>query len=209
MLNVADLRHHPRFDEIRQKVLAAGSDSVDVFGGEYVGGYHIQQQPDEFAALACLLLDRCRPIDLYGEIGVAAGGTTRLMAETVGFENAVLIDDGGHPKHRHFEENARHFRHRVSLLLGDSHSPQIRRALSNLDDDRFDVVFIDGDHSYEGVKQDIELVKPYCTSATLLIFHDTRACEGVNKAFAEFSHPVAEFISDDKRLGIGVTRMEG
>lgn len=207
MLTLGDMRSHPSFNAIRAIVDAAGSDSVDVFGGKSLGGYHVQQNPDEFAALLCYLLRRCRPIALYGEIGVAAGGTTRLIYDNIGFENAVLIDNGAHPKHVHFKSNIAEFKDYVVALIGDSHSPAIADALKILGDDRFDVVFIDGDHSYEGVKQDIELVRPYCSPATLVIFHDTVACDGVKRAFAELPDRLAEFVSDDKRLGIGIARV--
>jgi cephalosporin hydroxylase len=207
MRTIADLKSHPRFAELREKVEQAGSDSLDTFGGKFAGGYHVQQHPDEFGALLCFLLERCRPIGLYGEIGVAAGGTTRLIYEAVGFEKAVLIDDGSHPKHRFFPENTAALRH-VHFIKGDSHSQYVADALRNgmSDGTAFDVAFIDGDHVYEGVKQDIELVRPYCTPATLLIFHDTVCCPGVHDAFGELEHKVAEFVGD-KQLGIGVARL--
>mgnify|MGYP003348709075 CR=1 FL=1 len=36
--------------------------------------------------------------------------------------------------------------------------------------EKYDLVFIDGDHTYDGVKRDIELYEPLCSST--LIFHD-------------------------------------
>lgn len=206
MQTLADLKAHSRFAELREKVETAGSDHTDVFGGTYQGGYYTQQNPDEFAALACLLLDR-GPIDLYGEIGVAAGGTTRLMHELVGFNDGVLIDNGAHPNHKHFTHNVAKLP--CHFIQGDSHAAYVFDTLRNYLSAgvKFDVVFIDGDHSYEGVKQDIELVLPYCTPDTLLIFHDTVACDGVGRAFGELLHPVANFISEDKHLGIGVARV--
>lgn len=211
MKTLADLKSHPRFAELREKVEQAGSDHVGVFGGTHEGGYYTQQNPDEFAALACYLLERCKPIGIYGEIGVAAGGTTRLIHELIGFDEAYLIDNGAHPNHKHFPNNISAFERKVWLELGDSHNPALSEKLEDFlfDDERFDVWFIDGDHSYEGVKQDIELVLPYCVSDTLLIFHDTSCCVGVKKAFEELPHPIANFISEDKHLGIGVARVGG
>ena len=211
MLTIADLQSHPKFAEVAEKVKQAGSDSLDVFGGQHQGGYHVQQHPDEFAALVCLLLKRCRMIKLYGEIGVAAGGTTRLLWELVGFDRSVLIDDGNHPKHMYFAaQNVLGLPYQ--FIKGDSHSQYVADTLKNhlSGDAKFDVVFIDGDHSYDGVKQDIELVKPYCDAATLLVFHDTRACDGVKRAFEEFSDAqrLAEFVTGEKTLGIGVVRPE-
>lgn len=208
MQTLSDLSKHPRFEELKKRAADVGSDAVHVFGGTHTGGYYIQQNPDEFSALLCLLLERCRPIGVYGEIGVAAGGTTRLIYENVGFENAFLIDDGNHPKHRFFRENIDAFKLRTWVGIGDSHgkeiAEQLHTCMTAYHPTFFDVVFIDGDHSYEGVKQDIALVKPYCHPTTILIFHDTVCCAGVKRAFAELKHPVAEFVSEEKPLGIGV-----
>lgn len=208
MQTLADYQNHPRFALLRETVEKAGSDATWMFGGTHDGGYYIQQNPDEFAALLCLLLNRCRPINLYGEIGVAAGGTTRLIHVTLGFNHAILIDDGRHPKHRHTADNLKSLT--FDMMIGDSHGAEVKADLANVMGKwiGFDVVFIDGDHSYEGVVQDIELVKPYCSPATLLIFHDTVCCPGVKQMWAEMpaERKVAEFVGTDKQLGIGVAR---
>jgi predicted O-methyltransferase YrrM len=36
-----------------------------------------------------------------------------------------------------------------------------------------DLLFIDGDHSYEGVRKDFELFKPWLTPRSLVLFHDS------------------------------------
>jgi predicted O-methyltransferase YrrM len=40
-------------------------------------------------------------------------------------------------------------------------------------DKKIDIIFIDGDHSYEGVKADWELFLPHLTEFGVVIFHDT------------------------------------
>lgn len=207
MFGLTDMQNHPRFAEIRETVEKAGSDCQSLFGGTHDGGYATQQNPDEFAALVCLLLNRCRPIDVYGEIGSAAGGTLRLIQELVDFAVAVVLDDGNHPKHSLWESNTGEFRNRVVIHRGDSHAEAAKEFVARTCAfQKFDVIFIDGDHSYEGVKKDIELVLPFCTPATLLVFHDTVCCPGVTQAFAELPNKVAEFIGPTG-LGIGVARV--
>lgn len=49
-----------------------------------------------------------------------------------------------------------------------------------------DVLFIDGDHSYEGVKRDIENWAPFVKSGGKIVFHDCdETSPGVVKAFDE------------------------
>src|SRR5689334_8715115 len=66
---VASIRAaEPEFDDLRDRVLEAGSENPAFFGPEYRdGGLHLQQNPDEFTAL-CLLLRRQQPRATYLEI---------------------------------------------------------------------------------------------------------------------------------------------
>ena len=73
----------------------------------------------------------------------------------------------------------------------------------------YDLVFIDGDHTYEGVKKDIELYSPLCSG--LLIFHDILPKEKKNHyvqvypaiADSELKLDI-EFIHDGNLMGIGI-----
>ena len=51
--------------------------------------------------------------------------------------------------------------------------------------DSFDVVFIDGDHSYEGVKADWECYKNFLKIGSIIIFHDYGWAEGVKRVVEE------------------------
>ena len=52
-----------------------------------------------------------------------------------------------------------------------------------------DFIFIDGDHSYEGVKKDIDIWFPKLKSKGIIIMHDIGWAEGVNKVINENIHP--------------------
>src|SRR5205085_6787157 len=69
----------------------AGSDHLPTFGGKFEGGYHIQQNPAEFANLLMAL--KGRPIKSYLQIGNAAGGSERLICEYLGIVDLTIIDD--------------------------------------------------------------------------------------------------------------------
>lgn len=132
------------------------------------------QKPDELAEL----LDAAAKTDptVIVEIGSDAGGTLAAWAEM--FPDAWLISidlpagsdyGSGHP----------HRLHRASLIEADSHAPATKAQLCEmLQDGRVDVLFIDADHSYEGVRQDFEMYSPLVRQGGLVAFHDTVKPEG-------------------------------
>lgn len=72
---------------------------------------------------------------------------------------------------------------RVSICKMDS-----ARAAGVLDEERFSVVIIDGDHSYEAVKQDAEMWWELLENGGLLCLHDHGHRRfGVSKAAEEFA----------------------
>jgi len=61
----------------------------------------------------------------------------------------------------------------MECIRGDSHSYEIRSVFeTTLGDSKLDFLFIDGDHTYEGVKQDFEDYAPYVKSGGVIAFHD-------------------------------------
>ena len=143
------------------------------------------------------------------EIGSGSGGTCRFLHEMVGLGSALSLDDGTHPRAGEQAENFRHVPN-FRQFLGDSHSEEARDFLAaSLGGDTLDLAFIDGDHSYKGVWQDIQLTLPFCRKGTLVLFHDTVACDGVRKAWEKAVmqreiKPLAEYIGEDRPLGISV-----
>ena len=97
----------------------------------------------------------------------------------------------------------------VELFIGDSHSKQVIDQVSNFAP--YDFGFIDGDHTYEGVKADWENYGPMCK---VVGFHDIGgAVEGVKrfwdelKAKGEFK--TDEFVADENpKFGIGLVFRE-
>ena len=83
---------------------------------------------------------------------------------------------------------------------------------------RLDYLFIDGDHSYEGVKSDFETYRKYVRKGGLIAFHDILGAHpkrvelGVKMFWEELKPRFprrAEYVSDYKRgyAGIGVLRV--
>jgi predicted O-methyltransferase YrrM len=92
------------------------------------------------------------------------------------------------------------------LILGDSTNPRIIKAVKSLG--LFDLVFIDGDHRYFGVKSDWEHYGPL---GKTVVFHDiikhpdgARNAPEVWKLWQEIEGDKSEFIGDHSLMGLGI-----
>ncbi len=148
------------------------------------------------------------------EIGTWNGGTLYLFAR-VAAPDALLVtvDIDGGPGARLgrlssvgllCSGSAAPGQRVVPLLRRDSHDPptlaQIERALGRRP---VDLLFIDGDHSYDGVRSDFEVYGRLVRPGGLVAFHDIvpGAPEGVGE--------VPRFWQELKRERIGVVRVPG
>lgn len=77
------------------------------------------------------------------------------------------------------------------FICGDSHSDRVCNAVKEIvGDGKIDILFIDGDHSYEGVKRDFETYAPMVKERGLVLMHDiTNKNEGVPKFWEEIKYP--------------------
>ena len=153
--------------EIEQFIVDAGSDSLEVFGGTYEGGIHIQQVPDELAPCVKVLLDSGEKVQNLLEIGAAAGGTTYLLNHFFGFDNIVLIDDNQHWKYELRPDILKGINRKE--IVGNSRDQTVIDQVEG----QFDILVIDGDHSYQGVNADIENYLPFLREGGFLMLHDT------------------------------------
>jgi cephalosporin hydroxylase len=115
------------------------------------------------------------------EIGTARGGSYYVWSRYLDATNYVSIDlpggrfGGGHSVRRaeFLGEVCRRPGVEQAFLRGDSHSPEIARRTEEMLDGRdIDFLFIDGDHTYEGVKDDFERYSPFVADGGLIAFHD-------------------------------------
>jgi predicted O-methyltransferase YrrM len=115
------------------------------------------------------------------EIGTSQGGTLFLFAR-VASDDALLITvdlpspplGAGYPPWR-----ARLYRsfafgkQEVRFIRSNSHSAQMMsHVLGLLGARKVDLLFIDGDHSYEGVKKDFEVYSRLVAKGGIVAFHD-------------------------------------
>ena len=159
------------------------------------------------------------------EIGTANGGTlflwTRVAAADAQLVSVDMCPLGLLGRHSAFAVLCRGFARpgqRIELVFGtNSHDTRTRDQVKQLfDAEPVDFLFIDGDHSYEGVRRDFELYSPLVRPGGLVAFHDVAprvsAGTGVPQFWNEFKagHDTRERVAaGEPSYGIGVWRLPG
>jgi len=145
------------------------------------GGLLIWQYPNQFSKYLCLL--REQNIKSYIEIGCRWGGTFVLTNEYLKMFNSinksVAIDIIDSPVVNYCISN-----NETQFMKINSRSKEFINYMNN---NYFDLIFIDGDHSYSGVKNDYEISK---NSGKIFVFHDiiNAVCPGVIKFWNELKN---------------------
>lgn len=172
----------------------------------------------EMAILAKLISD-LKPLCLL-EIGTAYGGTLFVLCKVASPDaDCVSIDlpggsfGGGYPTwkiplyHSFAQEHQK-----LHLIRGNSHHPDVlKRVQAILHARPLDLLFIDADHTYAGVKNDFDMYSPLVRKGGIIAMHDIvpppseNGCEVSqfwNEVKLEYCHQ--EIIANHKWGGIGV-----
>lgn len=135
------------------------------------------QVKSEISAL-CTIVKDMRPKRIV-EIGSYTGATIFLFSRIGKPEKLVSIDlpggsfGGGYPFWKMPLYKSLGDRGVVRLIRADSHSEEtLGKLRSALNDSQIDFLFIDGDHTYQGVKQDFEMYSPLVRKGGVIAFHD-------------------------------------
>jgi predicted O-methyltransferase YrrM len=185
------------YEILKEDILKLGSGSLKVFGGTYEGGIYLQQVPDEITELLIFLLSENKSGNFL-EIGSAAGGMTFLLNKYLKFDNIVIIDDNQHP----------HFKLREQILSGIKRTEYIGN--SQLKDSidfvenlhiKFDIIFIDADHSYNGVKTDTLNYFKFLKDDGYIVYHDTLSYDGVKRWNNELDNGFIQYFKNIKKIG--------
>ena len=108
------------------------------------------------------------------EIGAARCGTTFLLAQAAAPTAMIITLDLILPQARatavrSFALNGQ----QIVCLQKNSHSPQtVEDIRDSLRGRSLDVLYLDGDHGYEGIKKDFELYSPLVRPGGIIVFHD-------------------------------------
>lgn len=157
------------------------------------------------------------------EIGSEAGGTFYAwchLASGIKISVDLPTGDSGSGRFSHpdrLEERTRWFQsfaRNVHVITGDSHGSEVfEKVKAILGKARLDFLFIDGDHSYEGVKMDFETYRKFVKPGGLIAFHDIKDTEHhrvrgcyVGKFWAELEGDKREFLGTEHWGGIGLLK---
>lgn len=104
------------------------------------------------------------------EIGVHRGFSLKVWQEAWKPKRMIGVDN----ETNEFIEGMINSRElKANFLIADSHDPLTLGAVQvYLDEDKVDFLFIDGDHTYQGVKQDFEIYSPLVRKGGIIAFDD-------------------------------------
>jgi len=154
------------------------------------------------------------------EIGTAKGATLFLFSR-IAAEDAVIISvdlpggnfGKGYPKWKIPLFKSFTFpKQKINLIRANSHAIEtLNRVKSILKSNRLDFLFIDGDHSYEGVKKDFEMYSPLIDDNGIISLHDIADCPLESKIFVskfwneiKEKYSYTEIIEDKNQKGAGI-----
>jgi cephalosporin hydroxylase len=178
----------------------------------------IQQEPEELKGFMEFLDTEIHPRNFI-EIGVLEGATFYCWCQLtpkegikIGIDKPDYSWNGSHNLTIHDIDNRKKrvqaMSNNVHYLIGDSTDPKIKSDVQNiLNDNMIDFLFIDGDHTYEGVLADYNNYAKYVRPGGCIAFHDicnSPGQEGVHKFWKEVKGNKIHIISNGKWAGIGV-----
>lgn len=167
----------PRISRIISASIGSGPRAVMLTRGAKKRG--AAQKTREFAALVSML--RTRELGAIVEIGTLRGGTLWAWCRLARRDALIVSIDlpggsfgGGYEiaKAATLQGYARR-EQAVILIRDDSHEERTRIALEKvLEGKEIDLLFIDGDHAYEGVKRDFTMYSPLVRPGGVIALHD-------------------------------------
>lgn len=134
------------------------------------------------------------------EIGANFGGTLKVWERVSGPDAKILSLD--------LEDKLQvRFGDTVSLIYGDSHSSEVvAKVFEFWKDEKIDFLYIDGDHSYEGVKADFENFHSLVRKGGVIGFHDVNH-PPVHRFWQEINIPCSNKVIYDYGLSTGLIKL--
>ena len=202
----------PSKAKLIELIEAAGSGSMSYFGyPELKNGLYLQQDSEEFASFVHYVASKLPPATLSLDLGTASGGQTKFLRDYYSCDKTIILDIGLHPNFKEWARIKPTVNSDIILeLIDDSHSPTVAAKLEQFAG-QIDFAFVDGDHSYRGLKKDIFLVRELLRVGGYLILHDTLAVPDCKRVYDELlASPLFGLIRNfDFRFGISIWQLKG
>jgi len=123
------------------------------------------------------MLTKFYDINKVLEVGTCGGGTLYVWAKVAKAGAKIITidlpDTYEDDKIPIFKSFGKEKKQDIHLVRSDSHSLETLKIVTDiLNGDKLDLLFIDGDHSYEGAKKDFELYSPLVRKGGVIGMHD-------------------------------------
>jgi predicted O-methyltransferase YrrM len=131
--------------------------------------FKIQQKKYEWVSLLDLLNNRESKFKNGLEIGAYDGGSSMSL----GFfcDNLITID-GNNPIRFNTQTIKEKTSSNYTAKSANSFHTETIQTVKDFSPNGFDLIFIDGDHTYDGVKKDFENYSPMLKDGGVIFFHD-------------------------------------
>ena len=199
-------------EELRAAIEQAGSDNANFFGfPEREDGLYLQQDSEEFSHFVEYVATRLPASNLSLDIGIASGGQTKFLRDYFSAKKTIVVDIGQHPAFVHWNRIKKQVNSDIVLeIIDDSHAQAVADKLAPYAG-QIDFAYVDGDHSYRGLKKDIFLVRSLLQPGGHMVLHDTLAVPDCRRVYEELLasprwHHIRTF---NFRFGISIWRLKG
>jgi cephalosporin hydroxylase len=141
------------------------------------------------------------------EIGIKEGGNLKILSTLLDSTGIAI----GIDKRREIPWGMDDTECEIHHIIGYSETKEVRDSLiSTLNGRKIDLLFIDGDHSYEGMLRDFYSYGPLVRTGGIIAVHDIYYLEPVAKAWEEI--PGEDWYESSRNrssIGIGFIIKEG
>jgi len=144
---------------------------------------------NEMCRLYLLVKERKNVLEIGSYIGASACcfAASLMMADSgklicIDTWNNDAMSEGSRDTWQEFQNNTSSYKEYIVPIRGVSTAvvDKVAKYVKFLD-----LLFIDGDHSYEGVKADWETYKCFLKSGSVIVFHDSGWADGVKRVIEE------------------------
>ncbi len=211
--------------KVRRKKNWSASETIEfLFSKQAI--YITPWQYKEELELLAKEIELLRPKTIL-EIGTANGGTLFLAARLASDDALIISIDlpqglfgGGYEEYKiPLYKSLGKAKQRIELIRDNSHFPEVLdQVIKILGKRKIDYLFLDGDHSYDGVKNDFYTYGKLMSDNSIVAFHDIVSDKSENPDhfvsvfWNEIKHKYnfQEFIKnkDQDNLGLGILKIK-